>query len=314
MEPTGEEPRPAVVVREVGPSEIGGSSALPAVAPPPEAAPHPAMVVGVVTPATEFRKKRGRPRKYEGQGRAALSPMPISASIPLSGDYSGWNHSQGRATEPCRKKQKLVFDAPDELLQYTAGSCFTPHMLTVNVGEDVNKKIISFSQQGSTGICVLCATGSISNVTLRQPNSSGGTLTHEGWFDLISLNGSFIVNESSGTKSRSGGMSVALAAPDGRVLGGGLAGMLVAATPVQVIVGTFHHGHQQEQEHEPKPKRLRTEPAVPRSIFTSLPTNIIFGDGFERSYSDQNLNFAPAKPTHGSESKEVNPSQCEVSC
>lgn len=36
------------------------------------------------------------------------------------------------------------------------------------------------------------------------------------------------------TKSRSGGMSVSLAGPDGRILGGGLAGMLVAAGPVQV--------------------------------------------------------------------------------
>lgn len=36
------------------------------------------------------------------------------------------------------------------------------------------------------------------------------------------------------TKSRSGGMSVSLSGPDGRVLGGGLAGMLVAAGPVQV--------------------------------------------------------------------------------
>lgn len=34
--------------------------------------------------------------------------------------------------------------------------------------------------------------------------------------------------------SRSGGMSVSLAGPDGRVVGGGLAGLLVAAGPVQV--------------------------------------------------------------------------------
>lgn len=37
------------------------------------------------------------------------------------------------------------------------------------------------------------------------------------------------------TKSRSGGMSISLAGPDGRVMGGGLAGLLVAAGPVQVI-------------------------------------------------------------------------------
>jgi len=36
------------------------------------------------------------------------------------------------------------------------------------------------------------------------------------------------------TRSRSGGMSVSLAGPDGRVMGGGLAGLLVAAGPVQV--------------------------------------------------------------------------------
>ena len=41
-------------------------------------------------------------------------------------------------------------------------------------------------------------------------------------------------NDSGGTRSRSGGMSVSLASPDGRVVGGGVAGLLVAASPVQV--------------------------------------------------------------------------------
>lgn len=40
--------------------------------------------------------------------------------------------------------------------------------------------------------------------------------------------------ETGGTRSRSGGMSVSLASPDGRVVGGGVAGLLVAASPVQV--------------------------------------------------------------------------------
>lgn len=40
-------------------------------------------------------------------------------------------------------------------------------------------KIISFSQQGPRAICVLSANGLVSNVTLRQPDSSGGTLTYE---------------------------------------------------------------------------------------------------------------------------------------
>ena len=40
--------------------------------------------------------------------------------------------------------------------------------------------------------------------------------------------------EIQGTRSRSGGMSVSLASPDGRVVGGSVAGLLVAASPVQV--------------------------------------------------------------------------------
>lgn len=42
--------------------------------------------------------------------------------------------------------------------------------------------------------------------------------------------------ESQGTRSRSGGMSVSLSSPDGRVVGGGVAGLLVAASPVQVNI------------------------------------------------------------------------------
>ena len=42
--------------------------------------------------------------------------------------------------------------------------------------------------------------------------------------------------DNQGTRSRSGGMSVSLSSPDGRVVGGGVAGLLVAATPVQVNI------------------------------------------------------------------------------
>lgn len=56
----------------------------------------------------------------------------------------------------------------------------------------------------------------------------------QGRFEILSLSGSYMPTENAGTKSRSGGMSVSLAGPDGRVVGGGLAGLLIAAGPVQV--------------------------------------------------------------------------------
>ncbi|KAJ8552706.1 hypothetical protein K7X08_020099 [Anisodus acutangulus] len=98
---------------------------------------------------------------------------------------------------------------------------------------------MTFSQQGPRAVCILSATGVVCNVTLRQPSMGGGTVTYEGRFGIISLSGSFLLSESNGSRSRTGGLSVSLAGPDGRVLGGGVAGMLMAATPVQVVVGSF---------------------------------------------------------------------------
>ncbi|KAI3946560.1 hypothetical protein MKW92_042918, partial [Papaver armeniacum] len=60
-----------------------------------------------------------------------------------------------------------------------------------------------------------------------------------GRFEILSLSGSFLLSESGGQRSRTGGLSVSLAGPDGRVLGGSVAGLLTAASPVQVVVGSF---------------------------------------------------------------------------
>lgn len=38
------------------------------------------------------------------------------------------------------------------------------------------------------------------------------------------------------SRSRTGGLTISLSSPDGRVIGGGVGGMLIAATPIQVIV------------------------------------------------------------------------------
>uniref|UniRef100_J3MPW5 AT-hook motif nuclear-localized protein n=2 Tax=Oryza brachyantha TaxID=4533 RepID=J3MPW5_ORYBR len=162
------------------------------------------------------------------------------------------------------------FDSIGDMVACSAGANFTPHIITVAPGEDVTMKVISFSQQGPRAICILSANGVISNVTLRQPDSSGGTLTYEGRFELLSLSGSFMPTENSGTRSRSGGMSVSLASPDGRVVGGGVAGLLVAASPVQIVVGSFLPSYQMEQKNkklrvEAAPALAQTPPAVPIS-------------------------------------------------
>lgn len=63
----------------------------------------------------------------------------------------------------------------------------------------------------------------------------------QGRFEIISLSGSFLLSDNNGNRSRSGGLSVSLAGSDGRVLGGLVAGMLMAASPVQVWVNSCFH-------------------------------------------------------------------------
>lgn len=43
-----------------------------------------------------------------------------------------------------------------------------------------------------------------------------------------------MMTDDGGSRSRSGGLSISLSSPDGRVIGGGVGGLLIAATPVQV--------------------------------------------------------------------------------
>ena len=61
----------------------------------------------------------------------------------------------------------------------------------------------------------------------------------QGHFDILSLSGSFLLAEDGDTRSRTGGLSVALAGSDGRIVGGCVAGMLMAATPVQVLYSSI---------------------------------------------------------------------------
>ncbi|KAH7687051.1 AF0104/ALDC/Ptd012-like protein [Dioscorea alata] len=262
-----------------------GAVVAPVVSPPPVAVPE--------------KKKRGRPRKYgpDGSLLLPLNPTPISTSAPAGGDFG--KRGRGRPLDFAKKSQHgFELEPLGEMVTCSAGANFTPHVISVAAGEDVNMKIISFSQQGPRAICILSANGVISNVTLRQPDSSGGTLTYEGRFELLSLSGSFMPTDDGGTRSRHGGISVSLASPDGRVVGGSLAGLLVAAGPVQVVVGSFIPGYQMEQ----KSKKPRHEPASVTPLTTARPISIMETEEAHGAKQEEQRSSVTAKPTVGASS------------
>eukprot|EP00252_Welwitschia_mirabilis_P003676 TRINITY_DN1373_c0_g1_i10.p1 TRINITY_DN1373_c0_g1~~TRINITY_DN1373_c0_g1_i10.p1 ORF type:complete len:223 (-),score=24.63 TRINITY_DN1373_c0_g1_i10:175-843(-) len=126
--------------------------------------------------AGPVKRKRGRPRKYGPDGTMALALAPMS-SLSTPRPFSPLQ-KRGRGRPPgSGRRQQLA--ALGEWLSGSAGVGFAPHVVTIAPGEDVATKIMSFSQQGPRAVCILSANGAISNATLRQPATSGGTVTYE---------------------------------------------------------------------------------------------------------------------------------------
>ncbi|KAF7804343.1 AT-hook motif nuclear-localized protein 7-like [Senna tora] len=180
---------------------------------PPQPLPHlpnmaPPATATMMSPATTAgsqgtfdlfgKKKRGRPRKYDSDGKLRLTtsyqgaPSSQQQAFSLSPtSTSDFSAKRGRGRPPGSGNRQILaslefcvllflyYGLNSELFAHTAGGDFTPHVVTVHTGEDVAGKILSFAQKGPRGICILSANGAISHVTIRQPGSSGGLLTYE---------------------------------------------------------------------------------------------------------------------------------------
>ncbi|RRT53855.1 hypothetical protein BHM03_00031269 [Ensete ventricosum] len=216
------------------------------------------------------KRKRGRPRKYGPVGSVALALSPVSSSAPpdtVIGSGSGvpaQKRGRGRPPGTGRKQQLASLGGLKiSLLAFVCERSSLPSYVLCNFlcskseaccgnviycrypnpTRDIAAKIMSFSQQGPRAVCILSANGAVSAVTLRQSATSGGTVTYElmqnfeldqGRFEILCLSGSYMLTGNGGSRSRTGGLSISLSSPDGRVIGGGVAGLLIAATPVQV--------------------------------------------------------------------------------
>ncbi|PIA25684.1 hypothetical protein AQUCO_10900019v1 [Aquilegia coerulea] len=207
----------------------------------------------MVTPAPQTLVDESSGCGGGGDSDGGFSPSSSdTASLSLS-----MKRGRGRPHGSVKKQEMATLGSLENGL--------TAHVITVKDGEDVLSKIMSFSQHGPRAVCILSANGAISNVALRQAATSGGTVTYEGRFEILSLSGSFSLSESGGQRIRTGGLSVTLAGPDGRVFGGGVAGLLTAASPVQVVVGSF--------------KADGKEPKLNHSDPSAIPKLVQFGGG-----------------------------------
>ncbi|CAN6197846.1 unnamed protein product [Urochloa humidicola] len=238
--------------RKYGPAD----GAMPlAVVPPSPPAPAPAGI-GNNSGASPSLPPGFAPNQQCG-GVVSPQASPAAAAVMLPASDASAAKKRGRPLGSTNKKQQ-----PQAAPAGPGLAGLKPHIFTVHAGEDIASRAMSFSGNG-WAVCILTANGAVSNVTLRQGDSSGTTVTYEGRFEILSLAGSYLLPESAGISSRTGGLSVSLAGPDGRVLGGAIAGPLTAASPVQVVIGSFLADGKLEHD---------TGSAPEKPVFSGFPT------------------------------------------
>ncbi|XP_042018492.1 AT-hook motif nuclear-localized protein 10-like [Salvia splendens] len=166
--------------------------------------------------ARPAKKKRGRPRK-DGSGSTNSPDPSLSQSTPAAIPLS---------------------QTPDILA--IQGTILKPHILKVQIGEDIVSKITALTKEESwkdETLCILSATGSVSTVDIGHDRNSVRLNIPKGCYGILSLNGSYSVSESRDCQTE--GLMVSVVGSDGSVFSGTVVGTLIAASPVQVIVGGF---------------------------------------------------------------------------
>ncbi|CAL9089823.1 unnamed protein product, partial [Musa textilis] len=224
------------------------------------------------------RRGRPRKYGPDAAGAVALAFSPTSSTGPalMSGGSDAAAPKRRRGRPPgTGRKQKLALHG--EWFSGSAGSDLIPHVITIPIGEkltamqyhyshpdvvflssitnvfvhalvicilfnvwqDIATKIMSFSQQGPRAICILSASGVVSTATLCHYTTAGDTVTYKGHYQILCLSGSYMASDADGSLGRSGWLNISLFALDGRVIGGSVAGPLLASSPVQVVVVSF---------------------------------------------------------------------------
>ncbi|XVE95197.1 hypothetical protein REPUB_Repub02eG0075700 [Reevesia pubescens] len=129
---------------------------------------------------------------------------------------------------------------PPVIITREPNPVMSPYILEISGGNDVVEAISRFSRRKNIGICVLTGSGTVSNVTLRQPSTTpGATLTFHGRFDILSLSATFLPQTTSCHVPNT--FSISLAGPQGQIVGGFVAGSLIAAGTVFIVAATFNN-------------------------------------------------------------------------
>ncbi|XP_071705401.1 AT-hook motif nuclear-localized protein 24-like [Rutidosis leptorrhynchoides] len=125
---------------------------------------------------------------------------------------------------------------PPIIITQDSANALRTHVMEVADGCDVMESIATFARRRQRGVCIMSGSGTVTNVTLRQPASAGAVVPLQGRFEILSLSGSFLPPPAPPAAT---GLTIYLAGGQGQVVGGGVVGALLAAGPVVIMAASF---------------------------------------------------------------------------
>ncbi|KAM1034535.1 hypothetical protein PS1_038227 [Malus domestica] len=192
---------------------------------------------------------------------------------------------------------------PPIIITRDSANALRSHVMEIADGCDIVESVATFARRRQRGVCIMSGTGTVTNVTLRQPASPGSVVTLHGRFEILSLAGSFLPPPAPPAAT---GLTIYLAGGQGQVVGGSVVGTLIASGPVVIMAASFSNaayerlpleedegqlpmqggggsvgsptgvGHQNQQQQQPQHQQLLAEAANSNApLFHGLHPNLL---------------------------------------
>ncbi|KAJ7962230.1 AT-hook motif nuclear-localized protein [Quillaja saponaria] len=168
---------------------------------------------------------------------------------------------------------------PPIIITRDSANALRSHVMEITNGCDIMECVSTFARRRQRGVCILSGSGTVTNVTLRQPASPGAVVTLHGRFEILSLSGSFLPPPAPPAAS---GLTIYLAGGQGQVVGGSVVGSLLASGPVVIMSASFGNA-----AYERLPLEEEEESLVPGNGGLGSPGMVGGGQGQQQHQQQQ---------------------------
>ncbi|XP_027092375.2 AT-hook motif nuclear-localized protein 17-like [Coffea arabica] len=218
--------------------------------PPPQPQPHPTTLLHHSFNPRECQASEEVDSHHRSPTTPSASAATTSKTQTLVTPSSG---NDGATIEVVRRPRGRPPGSknkpkPPVIITREAEPSMSPYVLEISGGVDILETVTTFCRKRSTGLCILNGSGTVSNVTLRQPSTTpGASVTFHGRFDILSLSATILPPNSHSFSTSaalsngiSNGFTISLAGPQGQVVGGTVVGSLFTAGTVYLIAASFN--------------------------------------------------------------------------